>query len=420
MILASLIFLLTLIGLITRPFGLGFGSVALIGAGVSLVFGLIDWIDIYHITTIVWDATFTLIGLIILSLTLEAIGFFEAIALWIAKHNTSSPKKLFVLILIFGALLSILCANDGAVLILTPIVFALMQYFQAPKPLLLAFVLGSGFIVDTASNALVTSNLTNILTAGFFKIGFIDYMQMMFVPNLIAIIVSILVLYVYFYPALNTPLIPHALKAPKDAITSMGLFIFAWVFLGLLALGLFWGDMYHLPISIFVLGGAIIFLAIAQKYHNISAKKILKHAPWQVVGLSVGLYVIVYGLKNAGLIDYLNDILVYLASKGKEISHLGVGILSAILSALMNNMPTNFIQNIALKDTGLSHLAYSNIIGSNIGTKFTPIGSLATLLWLHILGNKGLKISWLQYCKMGLILTPPVLLATLLTQMWWA
>jgi len=80
----------------------------------------------------------------------------------------------------------------------------------------------------------------------------------------------------------------------------------------------------------------------------------------------------------------------------------------------MNNMPTVMIMDIALVDIPNKALAYANIIGCNLGPKMTPFGSLATLLWLHVLAKKGIHISFAQYSKFGLLITPPVLLVVLL------
>ena len=205
------------------------------------------------------------------------------------------------------------------------------------------------------------------------------------------------------------------LKEPKSVIKNMNLFYFSWIFLGVLLAGYFVGDAYNLPISIFALGGATVFLIIATLSKAVKPKEIIKTAPWQVVWFSIGLYIVVYGLKNAGLTDYLTIVLKDLSLRGDTIAVLGTGFIAAFLSAIMNNMPTIMIMDIALHDIGNQAMIYANIVGCNLGPKMTPFGSLATLLWLHVLSKKGVKIGFWQYSKFGLIVTPPVLFIVLLT-----
>lgn len=414
MALAIGVFFATLVLVIWQPRGLKIGTTAVGGALVALVLGVVSFADVITVTSIVWDATLAFIGIIILSMVLDEIGFFEWAALKMARLSGGNGHLMFVYILILGALVAAFFANDGAALILTPIVLAKMKYLKLKPLSMFAFLMAGGFIGDSASNPLVISNLTNIVTAGYFQIGFWEYAQTMFLPNLLSIIASIAVLWIYFRKDIPKHIDISQLASPESAIKNMTMFRLSWWFLGLLMVGYFIGDAYHLPISVFALGGALVFLAIATYFKATKPIMTIKAAPWQVVWFSIGLYVVVYGLKNGGLTTYLSEVIVQLQSMGNVYAVIGTGFLSAVLSSVMNNMPTIMIMDIAIAEAGNNALAYANIIGCNLGPKMTPIGSLATLLWLHVLANKGVKIGWGEYMKVGLVITPPVLLIALL------
>ncbi|AFV97577.1 MULTISPECIES: arsenic transporter [unclassified Sulfuricurvum] len=414
MILAVTLFLITLVLVIWQPRGLQIGTSAVAGAIAAVALGVVSLTDVWTVTSIVWDATLAFIGIILLSMVLDEIGFFEWAALKMARLSHGNGHVMFIYMMILGALVAAFFANDGAALILTPIVLAKMKYLNM-KPLpMFAFLMAGGFIGDSASNPLVISNLTNIVTAGYFNLGFWEYAKTMFLPNLLSIIASIIVLWIYFRKDIPTRIDITGLSTPESAIKNMTMFRLSWWFLALLMVGYFIGDIYHLPVSVFALGGALVFLAIATYFKATKPIMTIKAAPWQVVWFSIGLYVVVYGLKNGGLTTYLAGLIIELQSMGNVYAVIGTGFLSAILSSVMNNMPTIMIMDIAIAEAGNSALAYANIIGCNLGPKMTPIGSLATLLWLHVLAQKGVKIGWGEYMKVGLIVTPPVLLVALL------
>jgi len=415
MLLASLIFLLTLVFVIWQPKGLQIGTTAIVGAVVALILGVVSFDDVGTVTTIVWDATLAFIGIIILSMVLDEIGFFEWCAIKMAKLSKGNGHLMFVYALLLGAFVSALFANDGAALILTPILLAKMRILKLNVKTILAFLLAGGFISDSASLPFVFSNLTNIVTANYFNIGFADYLATMFVPFVVSVFVSILVLWLFLRKDIPQTIDISLLKDENEVLKSRTLFLFSWLFLALLIGGYFIGDAFDFPVSLFALGGGLIFLGIATYMKTVDAKEIIKNAPWQVVWFSIGLYIVVYGLKNAGLTDYLALVLQDLAKQGDTIAVVGTGFISAFLSAIMNNMPTIMIMDIALQDVGNSTLAYANIIGCNLGPKMTPFGSLATLLWLHVLAQKGVKIGFWQYSKFGLMVTPPILLVVLLS-----
>ncbi|MGC9351376.1 MAG: arsenic transporter [Sulfurovum sp.] len=417
MFLAVSIFLITLVFVIWQPKGLQIGTTAVAGAIVALLVGVVSYTDVFAVIDIVWDATLAFIGIIILSMVLDQIGFFEWAAIKMAKLSRGSGNRMFVYILLLGAIVAALFANDGAALILTPILLAKMKYLKMNPLAIFAFLMAGGFIGDSASNPLVISNLTNIVTVGYFDIGFLEYAKNMFLPNLLSILASITVLWIYFRKEIPLKVDVSSLPEASSVIKNQTMFKLSWWFLGLLMVGYFIGDLYHLPVSVFALGGALIFLGIANHYKATKPLMTIKAAPWQVVWFSVGLYVVVYGLKNAGLTEIIASWITLLNAQGSAVAVVGTGFLSAIISSVMNNMPTIMIMDIAIDHVGYvgnEALVYANILGSNLGPKMTPIGSLATLLWLYVLAQKGVKIGWGEYMKVGLVITPPVLLIALL------
>ncbi|TWO29791.1 arsenic transporter [Campylobacter hyointestinalis] len=413
MLIAGFIFIITLLLIIFRPFGLKIGTSAVMGALVSLFLGVVSFDDTLVVLSVVWDATLTLVGIIIMSMILDEIGFFEWCALHLSKLSKQNGHLMFVYVLLFGSVVSALFANDGAVLILTPILLAKMKILQLKIKTMIAFLLAGGFISDSASLPFVFSNLTNIITANYFKIGFSQYFANMALAYVVSTVASIVVLWIVLRKDIPPKINTNLLKDPNSVITDISIFKFSWFFIAILLCGYFVGDIYGLPVSLFALGGGVLLLIVSSRTKVIKASKIIKNAPWQIVWFSIGLYIVVYGLKNGGMSEYIANLISRAALQGEFYAVMTTGFLSAAMSAIMNNLPTNMIMNISLYGTNET-LAYANIIGSNLGPKMTPFGSLATLLWLHVLEKKGVKIGFWEYSKFGFVVTLPVLFVTLL------
>ncbi|AQR69231.1 arsenical efflux pump membrane protein ArsB [Janthinobacterium sp. LM6] len=418
MLTAFLIFLATLILVIWQPRGLGIGWSAVIGACVALLAGVIHWGDIPVVWHIVWNATGTFVAVIIISLLLDAAGFFEWSALHVARWGGGSGRKLFVLLVLLGALVSAVFANDGAALILTPIVIAMLRALKFSAKATLAYVMAAGFIADTASLPLVVSNLVNIVSADFFKIGFAAYASVMVPVNVVAVLATLAALLLFFRQDIPRDYEVAQLKRPDAAIRDLATFRAGWLVLALLLVGFFSQESLGVPISLIAAVGAALLLGVAGKGHVISTRYVLRHAPWHIVVFSLGMYLVVYGLRNAGLTAYLTGMLNHFAQYGVWGAAMGTGVLTALLSSVMNNLPTVLVGALAIDPTTAQGavreaMIYANVIGSDLGPKITPIGSLATLLWLHVLDSKNIHISWGYYFRVGIVLTVPVLLVTL-------
>jgi len=478
---AILIFLATLTLVIWQPKGLGIGWSALGGAVVALATTVVHFSDVPTVVGIVWNATLAFVAVIIISLILDECGFFEWAALHVARWGRGHGRALFVLIVLLGAAIAAVFANDGAALILTPIVMQIMLALRFSPKASLGFVMATGFIADTGSLPLVVSNLVNIVSADFFHISFARFAAVMIPVGLVSVAASLGVLLLYFRRSIPKTYDVTALRQPAEAISDQVTFRTGWGVLALLLIGYFGADPIGVPLSVVAGAGALILIAVAARKpafafpqavrqplpatvgggsaeiaeqhsvgdprttadagdlaaspatpdddrptgpRRIPVGKVIREAPWQIVLFSIGMYLVVYGLRNQGLTGELAKLFGFFADHGVLAAALGTGVVVAVLSSIMNNMPTVLIAALAIGAvgaTGLTHeaMVYANVIGSDLGPKITPIGSLATLLWLHVLDRKGMHIGWGRYFRTGIVLTIPVLLITLAALAGW-
>ena len=415
---AFAIFTISMVLIYTRPFGFPAWASAIAGALAALAFGVVSIPSAFGVFAMVWDSTLVLVGLIIIAMSLEQMGFFDALAeRIIGRFAIKSGEiyriktlKFFAIMMGFGLFVAIFLANDGAILVLTPLVFALFCNIKAEPSIttpLVAFLLFFGFLSDFGSNALIISNLTNIITAKLFNISFGEYFSGMVLAQIFAFIASCGLF--WWVLARRLPGVLEFALPPKKLGT--GRFVACIALLLSIPLGSAVFGAFQLPISGFILLIALISI-LMQKSGKFA---LFKRAPFGVVVFSVGLFVMVYGVGMAGILEFLRQNISTLAGLDRFSALLGVALGSSIGSALINNLPMVMLGDLALREFGAdTGLIYAHLLGCNIGSKLTPIGSLATLLWLASLKLRGVRIALLDYFKFAFIFSLGVLIAAVL------
>ena len=266
----------------------------------------------------------------------------------------------------------------------------------------------TGFVADTTSLPLVISNLVNIVSANYFAITFDRYAAVMVPVDLVSLAVTLGVLWFTYRRAVPARYPVAQLEAPSGAIRDRLIFRAAFPLLALLLTAYFVLAPLGVPVAAVTGAAALVLLGLALRGRVVPVGKVLRGAPWQIVVFSLGMYLVVYGLRNAGLTGHLAGALVWLAGQGPWVATIGTGFGTALLSSVMNNLPGVLVGALSIEAAKGIPVAtrelmiYANIIGCDLGPKFTPIGSLAPLLWLHVLGAKGIRSAGASTCALGL------------------
>ena len=397
------------------------GYAAGIGAAASLLLGTVSLGQAARSFVDIWDAALAFLGIVALSVTLDAMGFFKWAALRVVKMANGSGLRLFFYVSLLTAAVSILFANDSAVLILTPIVLEVVACLGISSKGKLAYLFTAGLMADTAAMPLITSNPINILSADIFKYSFIDHLIFMG-PIAVAVILTSLLLFWLFFrkqiPKVYDVKAAETLTIGKPAISPLLLKINLGTLVAI-DIGYVLTSLNRFPVSLIICSGAVFLVVVywfTLKWSGcVNGERkglvgLAKDINWDIVLFMFSIFLVVQGLETAGVTNLLSSAL---EATSKLPSVLGIFVPSMVVTvgaSFISNWPMTIlgilsIQHIGATGSALTGLIFSNIIGNNLGPHFFPLGSLAIVIWLETMKRKGVNISLKEYLKVGAVLS---------------
>jgi arsenical pump membrane protein len=366
------------------------------------------------------------LSMVFMSIFLDITGFFEYCARVALKYASGNGRRLYFSVYLTVSLLTIFTSNDIIILTFTPFIY----YFSKnagidPKPYLIA----EFFAANTWSMMLYIGNPTNIVLAAAFNLRFDEYTKWMLLPALAAGFINMILLYLIFKKKINQPLKHIETINPRSAITDpistiLGLTMLAGCIIGLAIAPYFGVDMWIISLGF---GLALLLLLLLRdlivvftKEHlnkkHLTVQSTIKKMPLSIIPFVLSLFITVEALRIYGI---TNDIGMYfnnICGASTTATTFIYGISSAFTANILNNIPMTvaFVPIIsASSQTTLLPAALATTIGSNLGANITPLGALAGIMWISILRDKEVKLSFKEFVKYGLLITPITLLACL-------
>ena len=414
MILALCVFISTLILIMVRPKPLNEATAASLGALGMLVTGVVSPTQAFEVLKSDANILLFFLGLMLVSIVADRGGFFKWTAVKAITLANGNGRRLFLIIFGVGAAITAFFSNDATALILTPVVYVLVNRLRLnPLP----YVFACAFIANTASTLLPVSNPVNLLPVDTFGLTLAEYLRFLLVPTLLAITINIVLFTIIFRKDISASFNDDNLRNQGKADA---FFWFVCSGLTITAVGYIFASIHGVPLSWPALAGAGILVLGAFSFRRLTPGTVASSISWSILLFIFSLTLLVKGLENAGITYLLGEALVWVSTKGTLQAIIATTVATGLGSNLINNWSMMMISVSSLASAGNpaasfdQSLIYSSILGADLGPNIAILGSLSSMLWLVLLRQRGLDIHPLQYLKLGLIVTPPMLIASAL------
>jgi arsenical pump membrane protein len=397
-------------GVLVRPFKWPEAVWAVLGAAALVGFGLLPAQDGLRAVGKGLDVYLFLIGMMLLSEIARREGLFDWVAAFAVNQAGRSPRRLFLLVYGVGVVVTAFLSNDATAVVLTPAVFAAARKARA-DPLPYLFI--CAFIANAASFVLPISNPANLVLYGDHVPPLGRWLASFLAPST----VSILATYAMLRWSQRSTLAGDCdCDVEQPALSAggwtalVGLVLTAAVLLSVSALDI------QLGAPTCVMG--VLTTAVVLIHGRSSPLPVLRGVSWAVLPLVAGLFVIVEALNRSGLVSVLAAVLRAGVTWSADGAAAAAGVVLAVASNLMNNLPAGLIaSNTLVAAHAPLKVVDSLLIGVDLGPNLSITGSLATILWLTSIRREGEEVGFLKFLKVGALVMPPALILAIATRL---
>ena len=386
---------------IVRPRGLPEIVIAGPAAVIVLLTGVVTLDEAREELTSMAPTVVFLVAVLVLAHAADALGVFRWVSQILQQKSLADPHRLLIYVFGAAALTTAVLSLDATVVLLTPAVIAAARSIGAStRPHSYA----SAHLSNSASTLLPVSNLTNLIAFAATGLTFLHFTSLMSLPWVVTIAVEYLIFRLFFRSELargdsaEPPVAARSAPAPILPLTVIGMTL-----LGFAVSGFFGIE----PAWIAVVGASVLG-AIALSRHRTTAAKMLYAADLWFCAFVLVLGIIVAGVANGPVGEWIAQILPGDTSYG---SLLFVAAVAAVASNLVNNLPATLLMIAALGTAAPPALVLAMLIGVNLGPNLTYVGSLATMLWRRVATSAGAPPTLATFTLLGVITTPLTLLA---------
>lgn len=398
---------LATLGVITRPLRIPEYVWAVGGTVVLVAFGFLPWRNAVAAAAKGIDVYLFLIGMMLLAEVARQEGLFDWLAALAVRHARSSARRLFLIIYSVGTIVTVFLSNDATAVVLTPAVYSAATAARV-EPLPYLFI--CAFIANAASFVLPISNPANLVIFGAHIPPLAQWLYQFTLPSIASILITYLLLRFTQRAAINQKI---SEEFPIEPLSVGGKCVAVGI--ALTALGLLGASSLdrQLGLPTFIAGTAVTVIVLITSRR--SPLPVLRDISWGVLPLVAGLFILVASVEQTGILNSVTQMLHNVAASSPRDASFGAGILVALASNLLNNLPTGLVAATVSQSADVPlQVTSATLIGVDLGPNLSVTGSLATILWLMALRREGEAVTVWQFLKLGIIVMPPALVVALL------